>query len=66
MIFVNLLVVEVNHLEIVIGRLGEAPGGGFARYALKKICFWAINGGNDKKENTATFRAYWPALWGKT
>ena len=59
----KLLVVEVNHLEIVItrelGGSGRLPGatvefGGFARYALKKICFWAINIGNDKTENTAT------------
>ena len=52
--FVELLVAEVHHLEIVRGRLpgGLLPGatvepGGFARYAFKKIRFWAINIGND-------------------
>ncbi len=52
MIFVELLVVEVHHLEIVIGRLPAAarrlPGatlepGGFARYV-----------GNDIKESIAS------------
>ena len=55
-----LLVFEVNHLEIVIGRLRAASrrdrGGQELRKMCpyKEICFWAINIGNHKKEKTAT------------
>ena len=59
MIFVELLIVDVNRLEIVIERL-QAPSrrdrGGWAAsqdIPLKRSTFGAINIGNDKKENTA-------------
>ena len=51
-VFMELLVAEVHHLEIVIGRLRAAPGGFPAQpwslgalqdMPFKKICFGAIN-----------------------
>ena len=45
------LLVEVPYPERLLGATVEP--GGFARYALKKIYFRAINIGNDKKKNIA-------------
>ncbi len=50
MIFVELLVVEI--IQRGSGR-PTVEVGSFARYALKKTCFWGINIGKDKKEKAA-------------
>ncbi len=52
----ELLVVGVHHFEIVTGRLPAAfqrdrGAWGLRKICPKKICFWAINIGNDKKKS---------------
>ncbi len=63
----ELLVVEVHHLEIGIGQvLGGFPAASRrdrGAWGVSKICplkphFWAINVGNDKKEIMAKIIVY--------